>query len=80
MLEDFLCKMLKPQKAIHLLLIFLSDYIQDDIVTQIDATPIEKLNNILSIIYAINLISDDILRLRNEYYKYIEQELCSDNT
>lgn len=74
--EDLLCKLINPQKAMNLLLLFLSDYVQDDYITD-KTTPTEKLNDILAIIYALNLVSDDILKLRNEYYSYMKEEYYS---
>ena len=76
MLEDLLCKLINPQKAINLLLLFLSDYVQDNYITD-KITPIEKLDDIQAIIYALNLVSNDILKLRNEYYSCMKEEFYS---
>ena len=49
---------------------------QDNYITD-KITPTEKLDDILAIIYALNLVSNDILKLRNEYYSCMKEELYS---
>ena len=49
---------------------------QDNYITD-KITPTEKLDDIQAIIYALNLVSNDILKLRNEYYSCMKEEFYS---
>lgn len=61
MIEDFIIELEKPCRAVRLLLIFLHDYISDNIVSYIEETSNDdRLENTLAIIHAINLVCDDI--------------------
>lgn len=68
MLEDLLTQMDKPYRAIKLLLLFLDDFVNEDLVNDIDMSVLEKNQNLLAITYSINLINEDFARLKNEYY------------
>ena len=69
MFEEFLIFVKKSQTALNLLLIFLYEYINEDLTTYCANSEKEKLNDLISILYVINLVSDDLLKKRNEYYK-----------
>ena len=69
MFEDFLIFVKKSQNALNLLLIFLYEYINEDLSTYCVNSEKQKLNDLISILYVINLVSEDLLKKRNEYYK-----------
>ncbi|MBO6273212.1 hypothetical protein J6O48_10610 [bacterium] len=78
MIEDFISELEKPCRAIELLLIFLHDYINDDIVSYIEETQkTDKLENTLAIVYALHLVNTDIERLKKEYYNKMVLEKYS---
>ncbi len=69
MFEDFLIFVKKSQNALNLLLIFLYEYINEDLSAYCVNSEKQKLNDLISILYVINLVSEDLLKKRNEYYK-----------
>lgn len=69
MLEDLLVDLIKPTKAISLLSMFLEKIIEDETVCNINKNPYERKLNIMTVVYAINLINNDILKLRKRYDK-----------
>ena len=69
MFEDFLIFVKKSQNALNLLLIFLYEYINEDLSAYCENSEKQKLNDLISILYVINLVSEDLLKKRNEYYK-----------
>lgn len=77
MIEDFIDELNRPCKALKLLLVFLQDYMNDDIVSYIEAKEAEKRENIFAIIHAIDLVCTDIERLKKEYYNLMIQEKYS---
>ena len=74
MIEDLLCGMDKPYRALKLTLIFLSDFIQENIVSEFDMSEREKNQNILALSYILNLINEDLKRLKNEYDEKVTQK------
>lgn len=76
MIEDFISELERPCRAFKLLLIFLEDYINDDIVSFIEETQkTDKLENTLAIIHALHLVCNDIKELKKEYYdKMVEDK------
>lgn len=74
MIEDLLCEMDKPYRALKLTLIFLSDFIQENIVSEFDMSEREKNQNILALSYILNLINEDLKRLKNEYDEKVTQK------
>ena len=59
MFEDFLIFVKKSQNALNLLLIFLYEYINEDLSTYCVNSEKQKLNDLISILYVINLVSEN---------------------
>ncbi len=77
MIEDFIGELDRPCKTLKLLLVFLQDYMNDDIVSYIEVRETEKRENIFAIIYAIDLVCTDIERLKKDYYNFMIHEKYS---
>ena len=69
MIEDFLTQLITPLKTIRLLTSFLREQILDESIFLVSKNQYDKNENTLAINYAINLVNDDILKLRKKYYK-----------
>lgn len=69
MLENFLIDIDKPNKAIRILSQFAQELILDSVEFEICENPKLKIRYILSLIYAIELVNEDLARLKREYYK-----------
>lgn len=72
MIEDLLIHLKKSQNTLRLLLIFFEDYVNGDIVSYTNLFESDKFNDIFAIIYILNLVSEDLLKIRNEYYNCLE--------
>lgn len=76
MIEDMICETEVNHRAIKLILIFLQDYIQDNICSYIEEkSPKDRLENTLAIIYSIELIVDNLSIVNKKYYKL----MCEQN-
>ena len=74
MIEDLLCEMDKPYRATKLLLIFLTDYIQDNLVSDLDMSEPEKSQNLLAVSYAINLVNESLSEMNKRYNELMIKE------
>ena len=74
MIEDLLTQMDKPYRAIKLLLIYLDNFINEDIINDIDMSIAEKNQNLTAISHAIYLVNEDLAKLKQEYYELMLKE------
>ena len=74
MIEDFIGEIEKPQLAMKLLLVFLQEYIEDNITIPIERAGMQDTENLLAITYAINLVNEDLTSIKEEYKKLMIQE------
>ena len=79
MIEDLLSELTKPIKAIKLLTTFLEEQVYDSSIFNINKNQLDKNENTLAISYAISLVNNDILKLRNKYYKKMVKEKYGKN-
>ena len=68
MIEDFLSELNTPLRTIKLLNLFLQEQIYDEFIFFINKNQYEKNENTLAISYAINLVNNDILKIRKKYF------------
>ena len=69
MLENFIIELEKPNKAIRILIQFIQELILDNHDYDICQNPKLKIRYILSLVYALELINEDMAKLKREYYK-----------
>lgn len=74
MLEEFLGELTSPIRALRILSRLHKNYLDGDIDLFFNESKREFKENEYSIIYAIQLISEDIMNLRKEYYEKISKE------
>lgn len=74
MIEDFIGEIEKPQLAMELLLVFLQEYIYDNINADIERDGMQDTENLLAITYAINLVNEDLTSIKEEYKKRMIKE------
>ena len=79
MIEDLLSELTKPIKAIKLLTTFFEEQVYDSSIFNINKNQLDKNENTLAISYAISLVNNDILKLRNKYYKKMVKEKYGKN-
>ena len=79
MIEDFLGEIEKPQLALKLLLIFLTQYIEDNNTIDIDREGIQNEENLLAISYVIDLINNDLNFIKDKYKKQMILEKYPNN-
>jgi len=80
MVEDLICELRRPIKSIEMLLIFLQDYIEDDVVSSTPSTPREKQDNILAIVHSMDKVNKNMGEIVEKYYKLISQEKYHTNS
>lgn len=72
MIEDFFTLLRRPLKASSMLLLYLNDYMEDDIASITEPmTAREKKEGILTIRYILELINHDTQKLFDQYYEDI---------
>lgn len=69
MLEHFLIETEKHNKAIRILSQFTHELITGGAEFEICENPKIKIRYILSLVYAIELVNEDLCKLKKEYYK-----------
>ena len=74
MIEDFIGEIEKPQLAHKLLLVFLQEYIEDNITIPIERAGMQNAENLLAITYAINLVIENLTSIKEEYKKLMIKE------
>ena len=74
MLEDFIIELDKPTKAIKILAYFIQELIYNNFDFDECENPRLKRQYIKSLIYTIELVNKDILKLKREYYKLMCKE------
>ena len=79
MLEDFIIELERPNKATRILLDFLRDFICNEYDFSNCSNQRIKTQYVLSLIYALNLINENIAKLKREYYKMMLKEKYHQN-
>ena len=74
MLEDFITELDKPQKAVKILTHLIQELIYDDCNFEECNNPKLKIQYISSLIYATQLVNEDISKLKKEYYELMCKE------
>lgn len=75
MIEDIICETEVNHRAIKLISIFLRDYLLDNICSYIEEkTKQDRLENILAIIYSIELLVDNLNKINEKYYKLMYEQ------
>ena len=74
MLENFIVELDKPTKAIRILTHFIEELIYDNCNFEECENPKLKMRYILSLVYTIKLVNDDLAKLKREYYKIVLNE------
>jgi len=69
MIEDFIIELEKPNKAIKILTHFIQELIIDGFEYEECQNPKLKIRYVLSLVYALELINNDIAKLKREFYK-----------
>ena len=74
MLENFIIDIDKPNKAIRILTHFIEELMSDSCNFEECENLKLKMKYILSLVYAIKLVNDDLAKLKREYYKIVLNE------
>ena len=74
MIEEFLGKLVSPIRALLILSKLQERYLDGDIDLFYNESEREFKENEYSIIYTIQLVSEDIMNLRKEYYKKMKDK------
>lgn len=71
MIEYFIAELDKPINAFKMILNFLNNYLEEEAS---ENNFRQNQRNVLALIYAIQLIGEDVLKIRKNYYKQMVEE------
>ena len=73
MIEDFIIELEKPNKAIKILTHFIQELIIDGFEYEECQNPKLKIRYVLSLVYVIELINNDIAQLKREWLSILSK-------